>query len=198
MSRISPWTSQTAWQFCPYFFFLPQWNSPKLHPALSQSFWDGLCIQRRIPSVAPAQQSNPALETLAKPQTKDCCMLWSSDCKAGGVSVDVIHNVPAAVDCVGVTNTVCGHNIIRRTTSKPSKGTCKPDIGWNWSIWNVECCTFLPRCSDDIWTKHDRKTEESSILYSVCPSEIHFAKSLVNVLDGPNVALENYPSWERS
>ena len=78
MSRIRPRASQTAWQFNPNFFFLAQWNFPELHPALSQSFGDGLCIQIRIPSMAPAQHSNPALETSAKPRAIDRCMSWLS------------------------------------------------------------------------------------------------------------------------
>lgn len=34
-----------------------------------------------------------------------------------------IHDIPAAVDCISVTNTVCCHNAIHRATSKPTNCT---------------------------------------------------------------------------
>jgi hypothetical protein len=41
------------------------------------------------------------------------------------MSGEGIHNIPQAIYCVGVTNTVPGHNIIDRATSKPTNGTSK-------------------------------------------------------------------------
>ena len=38
-------------------------------------------------------------------------VIWVFDCKAG-VLIAGIHNVRAAVDCVGVTNAICGHVVI--------------------------------------------------------------------------------------
>jgi hypothetical protein len=65
-------------------------------------------------------------------------------CKSG-VLVYSIYNVPTAVNCVGVTNTICGHNVMQRATSKPANCIGKPDIREDWSsIWDQFCGTFLP------------------------------------------------------
>jgi hypothetical protein len=67
MSRMRPRTSHTAWRLSPNFFFRPHMNLPASHPTARQSFFEGLWIQIRIPSIAPAQQLKPALETFWNP-----------------------------------------------------------------------------------------------------------------------------------
>ncbi len=98
--------------------------------------------------------------------------------------VDGIKNIPVAVNCVGETKAVWGHDIIRGPTSKPTNGTCEADIWGDWSIWYVALCPFLPRCSDDVcWTKQGGKTFEGTVFHSICPTEVDISKFVVNVLD---------------
>ncbi len=67
MSMICQRTSHTAWQMRPILFFHPQRNFFWPTPTASASFIDGLCIQIRMPSTMPAQQSNFTLLALQNP-----------------------------------------------------------------------------------------------------------------------------------
>jgi hypothetical protein len=114
------------------------------------------------------------------------------------MSVDGIYNIPKAVYCIGVTNTVIGHNVLCWATNKPINGTSKSDIWGNWSIWFVSCSTFLTRCLGDERTKLDCQTLESSIIHLMCSSEVHFSKLFINVLNRPSFASSKCPSRDRS
>jgi hypothetical protein len=54
-------------------------------------------------------------------------IVWVLDGKVS-VIIHSIHDIPAAVHCIRVTNTVCCHNVVQGPTSKPTNCTGKPDI----------------------------------------------------------------------
>ena len=94
------------------------------------------------------------------------------------VSVDGIHNVPYAVKCVRVTNTIYGHDIICWSASKPTKGTCEADIRCTLSTSNVAWSTYSVQRSNDVWMKVRGETLECTVFYSICPSEVPLPSSL--------------------
>jgi hypothetical protein len=80
MSRICPQTSLTAWQLRPNLFFLPHRNFFWPTPAVFASFIDGLCIQIKILSIAPVQQSNLTLLASQNPFAILFCSATSIYC----------------------------------------------------------------------------------------------------------------------
>jgi hypothetical protein len=72
------------------------------------------------------------------------------------MTVDRVNNILAAVDSVGVTNSICGHYVIHRSSCKPTQGTSKLDIGQYLSFWKkvprVLCLSFPMRqlCMDAV------------------------------------------------
>ena len=82
-------------------------------PTLMQSFFEGLCIQIRMPSIAPAQQLKSAFDTFSKPRAISLCLSRSvgySMLKFARMLIDCINHIPEAIYSISVTNTACNAN----------------------------------------------------------------------------------------
>lgn len=74
--------------------------------------------------------------------------------------VDCIHNVPTFFNCVCMSDTKCSHNIVNRTTRKPSYCTRKSNVSTNWTIGDIVPWTLLlPRCRP-LWCMDAALTQE--------------------------------------
>ena len=104
--------------------------------------------------------------------------------------VDGIHNIPIAVNCVGVTKAVGGHYIIHGPTSESTSGACEADIRGNRSIWYAALSSLL--------TKQGGETFESFVFHSICPTKVDISEFVLNVLNWPTFALSKGPSWDGS
>jgi hypothetical protein len=59
----------------------------------------------------------------------------------------------------------------------------------DWTIWNESFgASFLTTCKNYIGTKIVRECLESTVLHTMCPSEIHRSKFIVDVLYRPSLA----------
>jgi hypothetical protein len=96
------------------------------------------------------------------------------------VLIHSIHNIPAAVDCIGVTDTIC-HNVIERSTNKPTNCTGKPDIRRDWSIGEKSGCTTLVGYGNNVRAQDGGNTHESSKCHSICSPEVDFTNFVVDI-----------------
>lgn len=72
ISKVSPQTSATAWQFNPNLFLIPQktFSTPVIDVWFSNVFW----IQIEKPSIAPTQDLNPTSLKAAFPSSIGFCL----------------------------------------------------------------------------------------------------------------------------
>ena len=99
------------------------------------------------------------------------------------MTVDSVNNIPAAVDSVGVTDSISGHYVIHRPAPQQTNVWHK-QVGRQTKLVHLEGSTrvlFLSRCCNYVWMQYLSKTLESSELHLICPSKVDIAKLIVNV-----------------
>lgn len=104
----------------------------------------------------------------------------------------IVSVCPIPAICTSHNNVIGGW-----ATSKPMNGTCKSNIWWYGSIWNVSCRLAVPFDQMPAWEMDKspwRGSRKFCTSFYICHPEIHFSEFIVNVFNWPSIALLKCPS----